>query len=417
MSSNIKKTKKSLSIAFTAIFFVVILSFWWLFFSLKYTKEITQEKNTFIMFVNSVEEWRFDINDMHTITQILEKKVFNRRWLNKNKPLNEKKLWDFSQKGFINFIQLDNQNKVILSNVKDNVEEDFISDIIYDNDFLALKQSEGFLVKKIFVKDKWILIFFKKLRYNTSDYFNDMLWFIFICFLFSATLYFIGRKFVDKAFIPVEENIADMKNFIHNAGHELKTPISVIDSNIQLMDDTKKYDKEMTKELKQEVIRLNSLIDSLVNLSDIDVFKDVKKIDLKESLEEVLNDLKYKIKEKKIKVEFSIPKDILIETNKNYLYMFLSNLLWNAIKYNKTRWRIDILYKNNELIIKDSWIWMKKAELNKIFNRFYKIDKSRNSEGFGIWLSLVKKISDTYNWKLKLESIEDKWTTISMKFN
>jgi signal transduction histidine kinase len=52
-----------------------------------------------------------------------------------------------------------------------------------------------------------------------------------------------------------------MSNFIHNAGHELKTPISVIDSNIQLIDDMKIYNPEMTKELKIEVLRLNSIID------------------------------------------------------------------------------------------------------------------------------------------------------------
>jgi hypothetical protein len=70
-------------------------------------------------------------------------------------------------------------------------------------------------------------------------------------------------------FKPVEENISDMKNFIHNAGHELKTPISVIDSNIQLLLDMKTYDEEMILELKTEILKLNSLLQSLINLSDI----------------------------------------------------------------------------------------------------------------------------------------------------
>jgi his kinase A (phosphoacceptor) domain len=60
-----------------------------------------------------------------------------------------------------------------------------------------------------------------------------------------------------------------MKNFIHNAGHELKTPISVIDSNIQLLLDMKTYDEEMILELKTEILKLNSLLQSLINLSDI----------------------------------------------------------------------------------------------------------------------------------------------------
>jgi his kinase A (phosphoacceptor) domain len=60
-----------------------------------------------------------------------------------------------------------------------------------------------------------------------------------------------------------------MKNFIHNAGHELKTPIAVIDSNIQLLRDMKTYDDSMMLELKEEVLKLNSLLDSLIKLSDI----------------------------------------------------------------------------------------------------------------------------------------------------
>jgi len=71
-----------------------------------------------------------------------------------------------------------------------------------------------------------------------------------------------------------------MSDFIHNAGHELKTPLSVIDSNIQLIKDMKTYDESMIDELRDEVIKLNSLIDSLINLSDIDLFKETQEINL-----------------------------------------------------------------------------------------------------------------------------------------
>ena len=59
-------------------------------------------------------------------------------------------------------------------------------------------------------------------------------------------------------------------------------------------------------------------------------------------------------------------------------------------------WEVYISYKNNSLSIKDTWIWIKKEDLNKIWDRFFKSDNSRNSEWFGIWLSLVKKIGDIY---------------------
>ncbi|MDR0772087.1 MAG: hypothetical protein LBF15_03425 [Candidatus Peribacteria bacterium] len=69
--------------------------------------------------------------------------------------------------------------------------------------------------------------------------------------------------------MPVEKNFNDMNDFIHNAGHELKTPLSVIDSNIQLLKESKIYDENMIDELKNETTKLNSLLDSLINLNDI----------------------------------------------------------------------------------------------------------------------------------------------------
>jgi signal transduction histidine kinase len=118
-----------------------------------------------------------------------------------------------------------------------------------------------------------------------------------------------------------------MNDFIHNAGHELKTPLSVIDSNIQLIDDMKVYDKEMTKELKSEVIRLNSLIDSLVKLSDIDVFKKTDNVNLKNIIDEIINDFKFKISENNIEIKINVAKNITIKANKDYLYIFLSNII------------------------------------------------------------------------------------------
>ncbi|MDR2640174.1 MAG: hypothetical protein LBC61_02305 [Candidatus Peribacteria bacterium] len=118
-----------------------------------------------------------------------------------------------------------------------------------------------------------------------------------------------------------------MNDFIHNAGHELKTPLSVIDSNIQMMKETKSYDEKMLNELKNEVIKLNSLMDSLVELSDIDIFKDLEELNLKSCVCEVVNDLKASIKKKKIIVNIEIEDNISVKANKNYFYIFLSNII------------------------------------------------------------------------------------------
>jgi len=118
-----------------------------------------------------------------------------------------------------------------------------------------------------------------------------------------------------------------MSDFIHNAGHELKTPLSVIDSNIQLIKELKIYDEPMINELKNEVIKLNSLIDSLIKLSDIDLFKDLEPINLRDLVLEIINDFKYKIEDKKLILNIEIDKDIFINANKSYAYIYLSNII------------------------------------------------------------------------------------------
>lgn len=407
MNANINKTKKHLSIVFATIVFVVVLILGITFLSVKYFKEITFEEKDFTIRTSVIQN---SGNNYNALLNQLPK-------FDKFSPWERKAIkWNFEEKDFLNFILVDKSNVVKIADIRENVTEDFIINILQNNSFLKLTQHKWYFVKKIILEDESQFIIFKKLRYDLIDYIEDVSYFILISFLFSFLIYLIWTSFVDKIFIPVENNIKDMSDFIHNAGHELKTPLSVIDSNIQLIKDMKTYDESMIDELKDEVIKLNSLIDSLIKLSDIDLFKETQEINLDDLVWEILNDFKSKIDEKKITITKQIKQDITLTANKSYAYIFISNIIWNAIKYNKIMWKIDIKYKNNFLIIKDTWIGIKRDDITKIWDRFYKSDNSRNTPGFGIWLSLVKKIGDIYNWKISVDSEENIWTKFSIKF-
>lgn len=412
MTANINKTKKHLTIVFSAIVFVVIFVLWIIFFSTKYYKESHIEKIEIISFSNMVDSNKIDVENLWNLFPKFEN--FGPPWSSKwwKKDFND----DFMPKEFINFILIDVNKNVLVNNIKENISEEFLLNIIEGNEYLEIKQEDSYLIKKVKLDDESTFIVFKKMRYDFYDYLEDILWFTIISLLFSIVIYLIWFRFVNKIFVPVEENIKDMSDFIHNAWHELKTPISVIDSNIQLLKEMKTYDESMVDELKSEVIKLNSLIDSLVKLSDIDVFKEVEKINLKDIVEEILNDFKLEIEKKDIKVNTKIKKDIFINSNKNYAYIYISNLIWNAIKYNKDLWSVNIDYKWWILTIEDTWLWIKQEDLNKIWDRFFKSDASRNSSWFGIWLSLVKKIWDIYWWEIWVESEINKWTKFNIKF-
>ncbi len=416
MDNNIKNTKKKLTIIFSIIVFVVVLLLWILFFSIKYFKEINIENSEFSNLNLLIDKWNLTYDDLNNLWPFINKK--GQKFKNPNNKNNI--LWvddqKFKPRWFINFVLLDNKWGIISSNIIDDIDNDFINQIYVSDKYLNQKQYNWFLIEKKILENHNYLLVFKKLRYSLIDYFNDILGFTLIAFIFWIFIYFIWWLFVNKAFIPVEENMKDMKNFIHNAGHELKTPISVIDSNIQLIDDLKIYDPVMTKELKDEVIRLNSIIDSLIRLSNLDLFKNIEKNSLHNSISHIIKEFNFKISEKNIITSINIDKNIKIKANKDYFYIFLSNIIWNAIKYNINWWAINISYINNELIISDSWIGISEKDLNKIFDRFFKADKSRKSEWFGIGLSLVKKISEIYSWKINVVSNENKWTDFIVKF-
>lgn len=400
MENNIKNTKNKLSIIFSIIIFIIILILWTSFFSVKYFNEYKREVNNFKLLSVIIKSWKID-----KIKIIWDK--FEENFSKKFKREKRKKIANNLPNHIVNYVHLDGSNSLVSKFIKEDIEIEFFKKVLKSNKYFKTTYEKWFLIKKFDLKNNEKFVIFEKLKYDLDDYFEDIFKFFIISLLFSIFIYFISRKFINNTFVPVEQNIDDMKNFIHNAGHELKTPISVIDSNLQILDDTKKFDKSMNKEMRYEVKKLNSLIDCLVNLSDVGSFKNKDKNILKDILEEIIKEFKDKIKEKELKINLDIKDDIIVEANRNYLYMFLSNLIWNAIKYNNDKWVIDIYYRNRNFIIKDTWIWIAKKDLNKIFDRFYKIDKSRNSEGFGIWLSLVKKIAWVYRWKIEVKS--EKW--------
>ncbi len=409
MGKNVWNIKRHLTIVFTAIVFVVILLYGFSSLSIKYWKKVISEKKELLVLSEAIQNWKVPLVAIKNIWNRIQDRATQKREKSGEKSGFIPPAW------FINYIHLNNNNDVISSDIKDDVSYSLVQNIISDSDY-SMTQDEGFLISKINLVSGESLIILKKLDYSFSNYLWDLFDFVFVGLFFSILVYFIWKIFVDRAFVPVEENMKNMKNFIHNAGHELKTPLSVVDSNLQLIDDIWKYDKEMTKEMKHEVRKLNSLIDSLIELSDISITKKVSKIGLKEIVEEIVADRKREIKKMDISLDINIPDDVKINANKNYLYIFLSNLIGNAIKYNNKKGSVNISYLSWKLHIKDTGIWISRDNLDKIFDRFFKVDKSRWTEWFGIGLSLVWKIADIYNWKLDVESEEWKGSEFVVSF-
>jgi len=409
----LNKTKKKLTVIFTLLVFLIAVLLEGSFFSIKYLNYINEEENKFSILTNDVQTRFVSINEFIVYYDVWNRLFKFQRWTHLNNSDNEN--WDYVNLLIVN----KEKNELVFSNIVDDLKLSFVEDILKNWEYWEIEQKSWYFIKKIKLIEQDVVydvLFIKNLRYWFLDYLRDLLWFVWIMFLFSVLFFYIWYRFVSKNLEPVEKSLTDMQDFIHNAWHELKTPISIIHSNLQLIKETKTFDKELVDEWMNEINKLNRLIESLVELSSISTNEKNEKIDVGTEIESILKDFKIESDKKDLKINYSIHAKKYLTVNKQYFYILFSNLLWNAIKYTNQWWQIDVNLYINKLVIKDNWIWVIKDDHKKIFDRFYMWEKSRNIDWHGIWLSLVKKIADIYKWRITLISEVWKGSEFSIFF-
>ena len=410
-NNNLKLTKIRLSIIFAWLVFFIAFFLELFYFSFRYLNFSYFEKQEFESLTNN---FVLSINkDSLFLENFLKEK---NRFKPSNWRFNNEKQWPWPWWfKFISFVLTNKNWEIIVDwiNERFNLNID-LKDIKNSNLIL----NNWVLIKKIDISnnDYWNIYFFKKQIYSFEDYIEDLLMFSIIDIIFSIIFYLIWYIFVNKNLKPVEEIIADMSDFIHNASHELKTPISVISSNLQLIKATKNYDEELVLDSVWEIKRIDWLINWLVELSNIKSTQLKEDIHIENEVKDIINELKSSIEKNNLTLNLEVKKDFVLNTNKQYFYILVSNLLRNAIKYNIENWKINILIDKNKLVISNTWYGIDSWDIDKIFYRFYKTEKSRSTEWFWIWLSLVKKICDIYNWEIVVKSEINKITTFEIHF-
>lgn len=231
----------------------------------------------------------------------------------------------------------------------------------------------------------------------------DILIYLMGAVLLSLGVYVISSRFVHDTLAPVEENMEQMEQFIHNAGHELKTPIAVVKSSLELMRLSKRYDEGIAESIG-ELDRMNELIQALIRLSTTQGPDSSESIDIEEVCRKLQRNYRGKLEEKGISLRITVKEPLHIQANREYTEIFLGNLLSNAIKYNREKGKITVTIEEKSMTIQDTGIGIAKENLGKIFDRFYQEDSTRTADSFGIGLSLVQRIASLYRWSIEVES-------------
>ncbi|WXR62007.1 ATP-binding protein [Peptostreptococcaceae bacterium AGR-M142] len=230
------------------------------------------------------------------------------------------------------------------------------------------------------------------------------------------------------------EDITDKKNlekirsdFVANVTHELKTPLTSISGFVETLRGNEEIDFDTRNRflgiIDSETIRLKRLIDDILMLSFIesdDKIKTKEIVNLSSIIEEILYLVADKVKDKNINIKKDY-EELSININRDYLKQIILNLIDNAIKYNIDNGSIyiSIIDEKNFLNIKieDSGIGIAKDDLNRVFERFYRVDKARSKKigGTGLGLAIVKHIVLSIGGDIKVNSKLGKGTEFSVR--
>lgn len=214
------------------------------------------------------------------------------------------------------------------------------------------------------------------------------------------------------------------KDFIANVSHEVKTPLTAINSAVELLETsgTDRQNLECLKILGFQAKRLNNLVNDILCLAEIensqvDASQKFTRLNLNKLIQDVINHLNIDNR----KINFTYSTQIEYTGSEKLIEQAITNLIVNAVKYSQSP-QIDVLLNTIDgeirIDVKDYGIGIAQEHLSRIFERFYRVDKSRSREngGTGLGLAIVKNIAILHGGYVNVESIEGKGSTFSIIF-
>lgn len=220
------------------------------------------------------------------------------------------------------------------------------------------------------------------------------------------------------------EQLEEYKNeFIQNASHEIKTPITAINMALELSENSnnEEQNRECFKIIQYQIKAINKLVNDILMLSEIDVEKtNEQKSFEKFNLNELIQKVVSSFGNNEVKINIQCDKSVIFNGNEDLIKSALENLITNAVRYSGSD-KIDIILTQDEsgikIQVKDYGKGIKKEHLDKIFEKFYRIDKTRSRKkgGTGLGLAIVKNIVELHSGEICVESEENKGTNFVIK--
>lgn len=216
----------------------------------------------------------------------------------------------------------------------------------------------------------------------------------------------------------VQLNIDNQKQFVEDVSHELRTPVAVVEGHLKLVNRWGKEDPEVLEESidasLQEIVRMKSLVQEMLDLSravQVDVQYKNEKTNVVEVLKQTYTNFQMIHSNFTFHLDIDVRDEVFVNMYRNHLEQVLIILLDNAVKYTTDRPEVHVSMSTQgkavHLAIQDFGEGMTEEDTEKIFNRFYRIDKARSREegGNGLGLSIAKQLIDGYGGDIWAESV------------
>lgn len=244
------------------------------------------------------------------------------------------------------------------------------------------------------------------------------------------------RKELNVYVATKEGEVQDLKKaakyrqeFLADVSHELKTPIFAAQGFVHTLLDNPDEDLEIRMKFLEKAAKsldgLDNLVQDLLTVSQIEtgaIKIEKKKINLRPLIEEIFEQVEAKAKKRDVKLKLIAPKGgIQVKADTQRISQVIMNLVVNAIKYGNEKGLVQIIITEKKkaytISVVDNGPGIPDEHLHRIFERFYRVDKSRakNSGGTGLGLSIVKHIVQAHNSKISVQSEENKGTRFEFK--
>ncbi|MCD7951043.1 MAG: HAMP domain-containing histidine kinase [Erysipelotrichaceae bacterium] len=319
-----------------------------------------------------------------------------------------------------NDLNVSNVDTKQITAIDDSTAIEYASNVIMTNNTSGFYDNYRY---KVVEDDSSYMVIFVDESKELNSFHQVLFTSIMISLIGFAAVSILIIIFSKRVFEPVEESYHKQKQFITDASHELKTPLTIISANIDVLEMVNE-ENNWTDSIRHQISRLTTMVNQMVSLSRIDEIEELTNLvdfSLSDTLQECIDPF--------YEVATSQHKELLVDIenqcnykgDQNMMKQMINLIMDNAFKYSNDNGTIKIqLKKTNKhylLTFYNTTNEIPQGNLDQIFERFYRLDASRNSKtgGSGIGLSIVKSIVDVHKGSIHAKSEDGKSMLIEIK--